>query len=129
MSCVPCLLTSGAHTHRLIHLFVPAVSSKSFHKLSDLTDSAEFEGFARPQTSDFEKKEKTSSEPWLRNRLKNNISFWRTFCSSVLVLSILTTGYKLPWSAGPPPGPKFMRNHPSAFEHPAFVTECNGWTS
>jgi hypothetical protein len=112
-------------SHGLILLFAPAVSSESFHKLSDLTDSAEFEGFAKPSPpSDKKTKEKASSEPWLRNRLRMNLAFWQTFCTSVMVLSIISTGYQLPWSAGPPPGPKFMANHPSAFQHPEFVSEA-----
>lgn len=93
------------------------------HKLSDLTDSAEFEGFPRPQQSASEKKEKTS-EPWLRNRLRQNVAFWRTFCTSLFVLSVITSGYQLPWSAGPPLGPKVMANHPSVFQHPQFVTQA-----
>lgn len=97
---------------------------ESMHKLSDLTDSAEFEGFARPQQSASEKKEKSPQEPWVRNRLRQHLSFRKTFCTSVFVLSVITSGYQLPWSAGPPPGPKFMANHPSAFQHPEFVTEA-----
>jgi hypothetical protein len=94
------------------------------HKLSDLTESAKVEGFARPQQSAPEKKEKTPSEPWLRNRLRQHVPFWKSFCTSLFVLSVLTIGYQLPWSPGAPPGPKFMPNHPSAFQHPEFVTEA-----
>jgi hypothetical protein len=64
------------------------------------------------------------AEPWLRNRLRDNIAFWRTFCTSTLILSILTVGYHLPWLNGPPTAPHFQKNHPSAFEYPEFVTEA-----
>lgn len=66
--------------------------------------------------SSFKSQQSTTAEPWLQNRLRQNIAFWRTFCTSTLILSILTVGYHLPWSNGPPPGPHFQKNHPSAFE-------------
>lgn len=44
-----------------------------------------------------------SSEPWLRNRLRQHSSFWSAFCTSAFILSVITTGYQLPWAQGPPP--------------------------
>jgi hypothetical protein len=104
-----------------------AAGSESLHLLHELTESAEYEGPAQKPSS-FESSSKsqqsTTAEPWLRNRLRQNIAFWRTFCTSTLILSILTVGYHLPLLNGPPPGPHFQKNHPSAFEFPEFVTEA-----
>jgi hypothetical protein len=41
-----------------------------------------------------------------------------------MVLSVISVGYMLPWVNGPPLGPHFQKNHPSAFEHSDFVTEA-----
>jgi hypothetical protein len=52
------------------------------------------------------------------------MSSFETFCTSLFVISIISGGYQLPWLNGPPPGPFFQSNHPSAFEHAGFVTEA-----
>jgi hypothetical protein len=39
------------------------------------------------------------------------------------VLSVISVGYMLPWSNGPP-GSHFQKNHPSDFQHPGFVSEA-----
>jgi hypothetical protein len=52
-----------------------AVFFESMDKLSGLTDSVKLEGFAGPQQSASEKKEKASSKFWLRNLLRRNVSF------------------------------------------------------
>jgi hypothetical protein len=101
-----------------------AAEFESLHLLFELTESAEFEGFRKPATSKSESPSLPKHEPWLRNRLRNQKSFWQTFCTSAFVLSVITVGYMLPWSNGPPPSPHFQRNHPSAFENPAFVSEA-----
>lgn len=94
--------------------------------LHDLTESSEFEGFKRTPAPSVQSasNKPVDPEPWLRNRLRSNLPFWRSFCTSLFVLSIISTGYQLPWSAGPPPGPFAQKNHPSAYEHPQFVTEA-----
>ncbi|GAQ93297.1 hypothetical protein KFL_014250010 [Klebsormidium nitens] len=91
------------------------VESDSLHMLSDLTESSEFEGFRDPpQPSASSSGQPQPAEPWLRNRLRDKLAFWKTFCTSVFVLSIITSGYQLPWSDGPPAGPRHFANHPSA---------------
>jgi hypothetical protein len=103
--------------------FLVAAGTKSLHVLQELTESAEFKGFCR-SSSESASKPKPESEPWLQNRLRNNVQFWKTFCTSLFVISIMSGGYQLPWLNGPPPGPFFQSNHPSAFEHADFVTEA-----
>ncbi|GAQ87894.1 hypothetical protein KFL_003850140, partial [Klebsormidium nitens] len=97
---------------------------ESLHLLADLTEAAEFEGFrraAKPSSSTSSGQPSApKSEPWLRNRLRQHIAFWRTFCTSAFILSILTSGYQLPWSANPPVGPRLFSNYPSAFEYPEY---------
>ncbi|GAQ86349.1 hypothetical protein KFL_002830260 [Klebsormidium nitens] len=113
----------------------PCYSSdaESLHLLSDFTGAAEFEGSRRPSESSFSKPTTLPSsssappaprEPWLRNRLRDQLSFWRTICTSAFVLSIISVGYQLPWLEGPPPGPSFKANHPSAFQFPDFVSDA-----
>lgn len=92
------------------------------HLLSELTESAEFKGFWKPAGSS-KSDAGPASEPWLRNRLRNHKEFWSSICTSVLVLSVITTGYMLPWINGLPPA-HFQKNHPLAFQHPEFVTEA-----
>jgi hypothetical protein len=105
-------------------LLLHAAESESLTLLHELTDSAEYEGFAKKPASETpQSSSAAASEPWLRNRLWNNIQFWRTFCTSTPILSILTVGYHLPWLNGPPQEPHFQKNHPSAFKFPEFVKE------
>jgi hypothetical protein len=101
-----------------------AAEAGSLHLLSELTDSAEFEGFRKPEFSQSNSSDQSPPEPWPRNRLRNQKQFWSTFCTSLMVLSVISVGYMLPWLDGPPVGPHFQKNHPSAFEHPEFVTEA-----
>jgi hypothetical protein len=104
--------------------FLVAAEAESIHLLSELTDSAEFEGFRKPEPSQSDSHGSSHPEPWLRNRLRNQKQFWSTFCTSLMVLSVISVGYMLPWVDGPPVGPHFQKNHPSAFDHPEFVTEA-----
>lgn len=102
------------------------MESDSLHLLSDLTESSEFEGFRKPSqpSSSTSAGQPQPAEPWLRNRLRKQLPFWKTFCTSIFVISIIASGYKLPWSDGPPPGPQYFHNHPSAREHSQFVSEA-----
>jgi hypothetical protein len=104
--------------------FSVAAEAESLHLLSELTDSAEFEGFRKPKPSQSIPSDQSPHEPWLRNKLRNQKQFWSTFCTSLMVLSVISVGYMLPWLDGPPVGFHFQKNHPSAFEHPEFVTEA-----
>jgi hypothetical protein len=91
------------------------------HKLADLTEAAEFEGYKKPPTASTEP-EKPAPEPFLCHRLRSCLPFWRSVCSSSFVLGIITVGFMLPWAAGgPPPAPRASANHASAFEHAEFV--------
>jgi hypothetical protein len=103
-----------------------AAESESLHLLHDLTESSEFEGFRNPRVDPVQSASSAPSEPepWLRNRLRAKLPFWKQFCTSLMVFNIISTGYQLPWSNGPPPGPFYQKNHPSAFEHPDFVSQA-----
>jgi hypothetical protein len=110
----------------MLFFLVHAAEAESLHLLHDLTESSEFEGFRKPTLDPVQSASNgpVESEPWLRNMLRAKLPFWQSFCTSLFVLSIISTGYRLPWSAGPPPGPFYQKNHPSAFEHPSFVSEA-----
>ena len=56
----------------------------------------------------------------MRHRLKNHLSFWKTFVVSTLVLSWIQFGYNLKWLDGPP-APKVHENHKSCEKHAAFI--------
>jgi hypothetical protein len=99
-----------------------AAELDSLHLLLELTESAEFEGFRKPEPS-VKSDLKPTPEPWLRNRLRDQKAFRSTFCTSVFMLSVISVGYMLPWSNGPP-GSHVQKNHPSAFQHPGFVSEA-----
>jgi hypothetical protein len=108
----------------LLLSLVYAAGPGSLHLLHELTESAEYEGFRRDYVSPESSSKSPAPEPWLRNRLRQNVKFWRTFCTSTTIRSILTVGYHLPWLNGSPQEPFFQKNHPSAFEFPEFVTEA-----
>jgi hypothetical protein len=101
---------------RPVLLFLSAAGDESLHLLANLTKSANFEGFCRfanpvpaPQTA-------PAPKPWLHNYLRQHASFWTTFCTSAFVPSVIFTGCELPMANGPPLGPLFRANHPSAFQ-------------
>lgn len=56
-------------------------------------------------------------------RLRRCRAFWATFVQCAFVMSVLTTGYRLPWAAGPPL-PTRLPNHSSAEQHAAYVTSA-----
>jgi hypothetical protein len=61
---------------------------------------------------------------YMRHILRKCLPFWKTFCKSTLVLSWIQFGFDLRWLPGKgPPQSAFFRNHRSAFENTAFVTE------
>jgi hypothetical protein len=109
-----------------VFFLLHAAEVESMHMLHDLTESSEFEGFKKTPAPSVQSAstKPAEPEPWLRNRLRSNLPFWRSFCMSLFVLDIISTGYQLPWSAGPPPGPFAQKNHPSAYEYPQSVTEA-----
>jgi hypothetical protein len=89
---------------------------ESLHKLADLTEAPEFEGFRKSSPPSTEPT-KSVPEPF-----RSRLPFWRSVCSSSFVLGIITVGFMLPWAAGgPPPSPWAAANHASAFEHAEFV--------
>jgi hypothetical protein len=96
--------------------------AESLHKLADLTEAAEFEGFRKPPPASDKSATPPPAEPFLRHRLRSRLPFWKSVCSSAFVLGIITVGFMLPWAAsGPPPSPWAAANHASAFEHADFV--------
>lgn len=95
--------------------------AESLHKLADLSEAAEFEGFKNPSPPVSDKA--ASSEPFLRHRLRSRLPFWQAVCTSAFVLGIITVGYALPWIDGPPDKPAFFRNHASSTEHSDFVDQ------
>jgi hypothetical protein len=104
--------------------FISAATEESLHKLADLTEAAEFEGFRDPAKNAAAKESAPKREPFLRHRLRRHVEFWQFFVTSSFVMGILLTGYMLPWISGPPTEPRRFSNHPSAFEHASFVTEA-----
>ncbi|GAQ81226.1 reverse transcriptase [Klebsormidium nitens] len=99
-------------------------TEESLHKLADLTDAAEFEGFRDPAKNAAAKESAPKREPYLRHRLRRHVEFWQSFVTSSFVMGILLSGYMLPWLSGPPTEPHRFPNHPSAFEHASFVTDA-----
>jgi hypothetical protein len=89
----------------VVSFLVHAAGPESLHLLHELTDFAEYEGFCRDSVPPESSSKSPAPEPWLRNRLRQNVHFWRTFCTSTMILSILTVGYHLPWLNGPPQEP------------------------
>ena len=59
----------------------------------------------------------------MRHRLRDCISFWKSFCSSVLILGWIEKGFDLKWNENGPPVNKSFDNHRSAFEHGQFVND------
>jgi hypothetical protein len=119
-SCVSLVFVS--HSVSLFLLF--AATDESLHKLADLTEAAEFEGFRDPAKNAAASEPASKREPFLRHRLRRHVQFWQSFVTSSFVLGILLTGYMLPWIFGPPSEPHRFPNHPSAFEHADFVTDA-----
>ena len=58
----------------------------------------------------------------VRWRLYNSQKFWGTFCTSALVLNVVTTGYRLPFAYWPRKA--YFQNNKSAMEHADFVDEA-----
>ncbi|GAQ93302.1 reverse transcriptase [Klebsormidium nitens] len=110
---------------KIFGFYFVSATDESLHKLADLTDAAEFEGFkdsgSRSSASDSTPPKK---EPWLRHRLRQRVQFWESFVKSSFVMGILLTGYMLPWISAPPSEPHRQPNHPSAFEHADFVSDA-----
>ena len=57
----------------------------------------------------------------VKGRLKQHAQFWYTISSSRMVISVITEGYKIPFTAQP--HPMFYRNNNSANKEYQFVTE------
>jgi hypothetical protein len=114
----------------LIELVVDlAAGTESLHLLNELTESAKYEGFRRPSDNappQAASPSASTAQPsqFFRNRLRAHLPFRQSFCTSMFVLSIISTGYQLPWISGPPSSPHFQQNHPSAFEFASFTTEA-----
>jgi hypothetical protein len=52
---------------------------ESLHKLADLTDAAEFEGFQDPAKNAADKQSAPKHEPYLRHRLRRHVQIWQSF--------------------------------------------------
>jgi hypothetical protein len=104
----------------LIRASAPAAPiTESLHKLADLTEAAEFEGFKKPSTQSSPPAK--SAEPFLRHRLRSRLPFWKALNGRSFVMAILAIGFMLPWGpVGPPPAPWAAANHASA-EYAEFV--------
>ena len=61
--------------------------------------------------------------PIMRNRLRNCLDFWKTFCKSTLVLSWIAHGFDLRWrpEVGTPQSAYFP-NHQTTFQNSVFVS-------
>jgi hypothetical protein len=99
-----------------------AVTNESLHKLADLSEAAEFEGFRDP--SHDPPPSRAALEPFLRHRLRSCAQFRCSIGASAFAMGIITVGYMLPWIAGPPTTPAFFPNHSSALEHSEFVDKA-----
>ena len=55
-------------------------------------------------------------------RLSNARGFWKTFCTSVLVLNVVATGFRIPFASWPDRA--WHPNNKSAMENVAFVNEA-----
>jgi hypothetical protein len=111
-------------SHSRLSVSLSAATDESLHKLANLTEAAEFEGFRDPAKNAAAKESSSKPEPYLRHRLRRHVQFWQSFVTSSFVLGILLTGYMLPWISGPPSEPHRFPNHPSAFEHASFFTDA-----
>jgi hypothetical protein len=116
-------LVFGLYFDEVFFFLSSAAGLESLHLLSELADSAKFEGFPKKPLVQSVLDSQPSPEPWL-NRLRDHKAFWSTFYTSLFVINVLTVGYMLPWINGPPPGPFVQKNHPSAFEFLKFVSEA-----
>jgi hypothetical protein len=90
--CVPFLLHCAANVE------------ESLHKLADLTEAAEFEGFRKPPTP-LSEPEKPAPEPFLRHRLRSRLPFWR----SASLLSFSGSLQSISCSLGPLAVPSPLR--------------------
>jgi hypothetical protein len=91
-------------------------SPSLIHPASDLSEAAEYKG---PRSNPA-----AAAEPYVRYRLRDQLQFWQSFCTSIFVLGIIAVGYQLPWANGPPASPYYASNHPSAFQHASFLTQA-----
>jgi hypothetical protein len=64
-----------------------------------------------------------SSKRYMRGRLKEKAVFWASFCRNPKVLEWIMTGFILLWAVQAP-APICLKNHGSASEHSAFVSEA-----
>ena len=56
----------------------------------------------------------------MKNRLKENIKFWKNIGASPWVINIIEDGYAIPFVEMPPPA--FCSNNKSAFKAQDFVS-------
>ena len=73
-------------------------------------------------THDFYEYEQGQKSITVRNRLKDNISFWRTIGASGFILDVIGNGYKLPLIKTP--SITFCCNNRSAISNADFVSEA-----
>ena len=62
--------------------------------------------------------------PWLPGRLRANLAFWQSFCSSTFVLSVLTSGYVIEWEDSPPPPCEFKNKAGCFGDNYSFTCEA-----
>lgn len=58
----------------------------------------------------------------MEGSLRRNAEWWRSWCTSRLVLSVVEHGYQLRWEKQAPT-PRLLRNLPGAHTHASFVTK------
>jgi hypothetical protein len=59
----------------MVVLLVHAAGPESLHLLHELTESAEYEGFRRDSVPSESSSKSPAPEPWLQNRLRQNVQF------------------------------------------------------
>ena len=85
-----------------------------------MLDEVEFNEFLDEYRHGFEQHQNGIEN--VRYRLSNSLEFWRLFCTSVLVLNVVATGFKIPFAQWPERAR--YPNNKSAMEHAAFVDEA-----
>ena len=58
----------------------------------------------------------------VKGRLKKHLQFWKDIGANSYILSVIETGYKIPFITTPPKS--FLKNNKSAIEHKDFVAEA-----
>lgn len=120
--------SSLSHANAIIIPEIPSRPSKTSRPVLHSTASAAVNKrkFLEERSADVFKNSPGETKafteiPVMRHRLRKNISFWRSFALSSLVLSWIEFGFPLLWSGGNVPSARIFSNHLSAERFSEFV--------